>query len=82
MANIAEGFERRGPNEFAHHLSMSNGSNAEVRSDLYAALDAGYINDVELNAFQSLAQEVGRLVTALRNSLLRSAATATPRTRR
>jgi four helix bundle protein len=74
MANIAEGFERRGAREFAHHLSMANGSNAEVRSDLYVVFDAGYITESELQAFQDQACEVGRIVGALHASLLRSVA--------
>ena len=72
MANIAEGFERKGKREFAHHLSISNGSNAELRSDLYCAHDAGYINEAELATLMEQASEVGRIIGGLYNSLTRS----------
>jgi four helix bundle protein len=48
MANIAEGFERNRPGEFHQFLSVAKGSCAEVRSHLYAAYDAGYIDKDQL----------------------------------
>jgi len=45
MSNIAEGFERGRPAEFHQFLSISKGSWAELRSQLYVAFDAGYVND-------------------------------------
>src|ERR1041385_6990093 len=49
MSNIAKGFERGGDKEFIQFLSHSKGSCGEVRSDLYVALDQGYITPVALN---------------------------------
>jgi four helix bundle protein len=42
------------------------GSCAELRSQLYVALDAEYINPVTFNDLDSLAKETSRLVGGLR----------------
>ncbi len=69
MSNIAEGFERGSRAEFHHMLSIAKGSNAEVRSLLYVASDAGYITESEFTQLMAQATEVGRLVGGLRASV-------------
>lgn len=44
ISNIAEGFERDGTGEFVQFLAMAKGSTGEVKSQLYVALDQGYIS--------------------------------------
>jgi len=71
MSNIAEGFERGGRGEFHQFLSTAKGSCGEVRSQLYVALDVGYINQSIFNQLLGQAEEVGRIVGGLRASVQR-----------
>lgn len=64
-STIAEGFERGGRAEFQQYLAVSKGSCAELRSQLYIALDIGYLDE---NTFQQLlpqAEEVSKRVSRL-----------------
>jgi four helix bundle protein len=69
MSNIAEGFERGGLGEFHQFLSTAKGSCAEVRSQLYVALDAAYIDSNTFEDLKSQAEEVGRIIGGLRASI-------------
>jgi four helix bundle protein len=71
MSNIAEGFERSGLREFHQFLSTAKASCAEVRSQLYVALDVGYVNNECFQELRDQAEEVGRVVGGLRASIAR-----------
>lgn len=71
MSNIVEGFERTSTADFHHYLVMAKASCAEVRSQLYLALDIGYITEPEFGRLQDQAQEVARLIGGLRVSIER-----------
>ena len=66
MANIAEGFERGRRAEFHQFLSVAKGSCAEVRSFLYVALDAGFLDQESFELLLNLALSVSRIVARLR----------------
>jgi four helix bundle protein len=69
MSNIAEGFERGGRGEFHQFLSISKASGAEVRSQLYVALDIGYLENNNFKNIMKKAEELGRIIGGLRASV-------------
>ena len=66
MSNIAEGFERGRRSEFHQFLSIAKASCAEVRSQLYVALDVGHIDRDTFDRLLAVAEEVSRIVGGLR----------------
>jgi len=64
MSNIAEGFERDGTQEFIHFLTMAKGSVGEVRSQLYVALDEGYISQQQFEDLYQDAEAISKMVAS------------------
>jgi hypothetical protein len=71
MSNIAEGFERDSEPDRLRFYSIAKASCAEVRSQLYIALDAGYLDQAKLNTLMSKATEIGRVIGGLRSAITR-----------
>jgi four helix bundle protein len=65
MHNIAEGFDAGTDAEFCRFLKMSRRSASEVQSQLYLALDRGYITEDQLRSTYGLAAEVKKLTNGL-----------------
>jgi four helix bundle protein len=77
MSNIAEGFERAGNQEFSQFLYVAKGSCGEVRSQLYAAVDQGYVSAAEseglLISYKRLSSMIGSLINYLKRSGMKGA---------
>ena len=71
MSNLAEGFERGRPAEFHQFLSVAKGSCAELRTQLYVALDVGYLKLPTFEVLMTQATEVGQILGGLRLSVER-----------
>jgi four helix bundle protein len=72
MSNIAEGYDRSGTKEFVQFLATAKGSAAEVRCQLYIALDLGYIDEADFVELGREALETQLLIGGLMNYLRRS----------
>ncbi len=68
MSNLAEGFERGGLVEFHRFLVIAKGSCAELRTQLYVAMDVGYIDEDTFGSLMTQAIEVGKIIGGLRAS--------------
>lgn len=71
MSNMAEGFERGGLVEFQRFLAIAKGSCAELRTQLYVALDVGYLDSNSFDSLMAQAVEVGKIIGGLRASVAR-----------
>lgn len=69
MSDLAEGFERNRRGEFFQFLTIAKSSCAELRSQLYIALDCKYIDEMEFKNLMAQAEEVARIIGGLRSSV-------------
>lgn len=65
MSNIAEGFERHSFAEYCQFLNIAKASCAELCSQLYVALDVGYLEEAQFEVLKSQAEEVSRIISGL-----------------
>ena len=69
--NLAEGRSRAGTKEFLNFLSIALGSLAETETLLTLSQRLGYLSDQETNSLMSRAEEIGRMLRGLQQTLLR-----------
>ncbi|MES2410541.1 MAG: four helix bundle protein [Bacteroidota bacterium] len=62
-SNIAEGFERNTDKEFIHFLFVAKTSAAEVRSQLYLAIDLNYIEKIEFDELFNDVSDISKLIS-------------------
>ena len=62
MSNIAEGFESRTDSQFINFLGIARASAGEIRSQLYIALDQGYITEEKFKEAFALAEKCARQI--------------------
>lgn len=69
-SNIAEGFGRHSTAEYLHFLSVTNGSLAEVETQLLLAIRFGYIVSSQSEKALSLRLEISKMLASLRRKLV------------
>jgi four helix bundle protein len=70
-SNIAEGFGRHHTAEYIHHLRFSNGSNNELQTQVEIGKRVEIVAEEDATAIIADAEEVGRMLHGLVNSLSR-----------
>jgi four helix bundle protein len=68
-SNISEGHARSHGKEFLHHRSFARGSLAELETQLLLASRLQYVRREDLAPCWSLAQEVGKMLRTMINSM-------------
>ena len=72
MSNIAEGFDRGGNKEFIQFLSIAKGSASEAESQLYVAVDNGYITQSQFEEIRKITNDVKSLISGFIRYLKKS----------
>ena len=63
LSNI--GFERGGDKEFIQFIAVARGSSAEVRAQLYVALDQGYVEQKTFDQLSDSTIQISRMLSGL-----------------
>jgi four helix bundle protein len=72
-SNIAEGHSRQSTKEFLRHVSIAQGSLAELETQMEIAQRLGYVSQADAGEIFDQASVVGKQLYALRDALARRA---------
>lgn len=64
-SNIAEGYGRRTEKEFIYFLNVAKASCYEVKSQLYLALDVGYLEQAVFRMIYAICDEISKTIHGL-----------------
>jgi four helix bundle protein len=70
-SNIAEGHARESSKEYLNHLSIAQGSLAEIQTQIEIAMRLDLIDDTSAQQTLELATSLSRQIFALRNAIVR-----------
>ena len=70
-SNLAEGCSRSSQQDFARFVEIATGSAFEVASQAVIARNQGYLTEPDFQRVQESALEITRMLSGLRQSLLR-----------
>ena len=68
-SNIGEGKRRKRQRVFLHHLDIALGSQGEIEVQLEIAKRVGFLLEQDYRRLQAQAEEVGRMLNGLINSM-------------
>ena len=68
-SNIAEGSSRNSKTDFSRFIEIATGSVFEVVSQSHIARNQGFFGEEEFKKIYAHADEIGRMLSGLRNSL-------------
>jgi len=64
-ANLAEGYGKRGNNEFQRYLQIASGSASELAYHLLLSRDLGFLSSIEHDTLSKQLGELRRMLTSL-----------------
>ena len=70
--NIVEGHRRKSKKEYLYFLNVADGSLEETKYHFILARDLDYVTDLEFEKICEMTDEIGRMLSGLRKSLLNS----------
>jgi four helix bundle protein len=77
-SNIAEGHQRDSTRDFLRFLSISQGSLAELETQLMLAMELELANRIDIEPLLSISAELGRMLNVLQTKLRQRLAPVSP----